>query len=434
MSSSGWEVVEVAASGTFGTVCVAMDLGTGELDAIKVLRGEHLRRPRVLARARDEAAMLLELRHPGIVRVRDLALIDDRPVLVMEWVRGMSVEQLLAAHGALPVGPALRITAAVAEALHAAWEQPSPQTRAPLRVIHRDVKPSNLLVSVDGDVRIVDFGIAHAEIAGKSAHTMSVVLGARGYLAPERLDGHDDHPSSDTYSLGVCLLEMLTGRHPNLSLHRGHHDEAMERHLASIRIPGLPPADLVALRGLVARLCAYDAAQRPTHTQAVLQLEAWLAQSGVEASLPRWADALVWPMFLARPRTALLDHPDHADLAFLDRSLKPGAHRAPPDVDRRIADLLASPAWVDDPSAVLRLLALHPHASPAPFLAALPAPPGLWTRLAGVSSGEVRKAVALLRILTRWSSADVRSRVAPLTRHPDGRVAEAARRIVPEAT
>jgi serine/threonine protein kinase len=432
LSHSGWEVVEVAASGTFGTVCVATDLSTGALHAIKVLRGEHLKRPRVLARAKDEAAMLLELRHPGIVRVYDLALVEGRPLLVMEWVRGHSVEQLIAAHGPLPVGPALRIAAAVADALKAAWEQRSPATGNPLRVIHRDLKPSNLLVSVDGDVKIVDFGIAHAEIAGKTASTMSVVLGARGYLAPERLDGHDDHPSSDTYSLGVCLLEMLTGRHPNLSLHRGHHDEALERNLAAVRVSGIGAAELVSLRALVARLCAYDPASRPTHAETSLLLERWLARSGVESSLPRWADALVWPMFQTRPRTALLDHPDHADLAFLDRSLKPGAHRAPPDVDGRIADTLASGAWVDEPGALLRLLALNPHASPQPFLAALPEAPGLWARLAGTPPSEVRRVVALLRILTRWTTPAVRRRAAALARHPDPAISEAARRFQQE--
>ncbi len=428
----GWEVVEVAASGTFGTVCVAMDLATGSLDAIKVLRGEHLRRPRVLARTRDEAAMLKQLDHPGIVKVRDLVELDGRPVLVMEWVRGLSVERVLEAHGTLPTGPALAITARVANALNAAWLHPSPITGTPLRVIHRDVKPSNVIVSVVGEVKLVDFGIAHAEIAGKHANTQSVVLGARGYVAPERLDGHDDHPSSDTYSLGICLAEMLTGRHPELSLHRGHHDEALERHLSAIRPAGVAPADIAGLRELVGQMCAYDAAARPNHAQTVVAIDAFLERSHIPHDLQTYADNAVWPLFLVRSRVALVDHPDHADLAFLDRALRPGLARAAPDVDGQLAHLLSRNLWVDDPSDLHRTLALNPHATARPFLNALPSAPGLWRRLAGTTPSEVRRVVALLRILARWISPEVRQRVTQLTHHSSTDIAEAARRLLRE--
>ncbi|HHO52974.1 MAG TPA: serine/threonine protein kinase, partial [Deltaproteobacteria bacterium] len=235
-----YKLLEIAAAGTFGTVCVVRDLDRGTLVALKVLKEAHLHRPRVIARTRDEAAMLSQLHHPGIVQVGQLLYLEDRPVLVMEWVRGLSLEAILEPRRrGLPLPIAIEIVRQVTLALGAAYHALPTRGHEPMRIIHRDIKPSNLLLSVDGVVKVVDFGIARGDFEGKEAKTLSMVLGARGYLAPERLDGHDDKPSCDIYSLGIVLYELLTGQHVMLSVHRDYHTQALERHLTALSPEGL---------------------------------------------------------------------------------------------------------------------------------------------------------------------------------------------------
>lgn len=421
-----YKLIEISASGTFGTVCVAQDLSTGRLVALKVLKQVHLHRPRVIARIRDEAAILSRIRHPGVAHVDGLIEIDGRPVVAMEWIRGTSLEALVASHReGLPPGVAIELIRRAAATLDHAWHAEPPGGGPPMGIIHRDIKPSNMLVSVRGELKVVDFGIAHGHFEGREAQTLSMVLGARGYLAPERLDGHDDKPSCDVYSLGICFFELLTGRHVALSVHHGFHTEALRKHLARVSPAGLSEPAIEALRSVLADMCAYDEARRPTHLEVVERLGELQRQHDLDADLAAWARESVLPLFAARPRVEPSDHPSYADLAFIDRTAR-GVHPAPPDVDQRLAEFLRLPDWPDRRDELELILLENPHWTLAPFLALLPDQVRPWWRFWGREGTRPEHIVAALEVLRRRPTAEARRRVLPLRRHPDPRVAQAA--------
>jgi serine/threonine protein kinase len=181
--------------------------------AIKVLRSDLVEEEEFLARFRREAQSVAALRHPNIVRVFDFDVQEDAghgPVyyMVMELLEGDSLRSRLNDHnrrrGRLPLGEAVRVLLDVSEGLGYAHGE---------SVIHRDVKPANILLSGQGRAVLTDFGIA--QIIGGTRHTVSgALMGTLSYMAPEQgLEGHCD-ARSDIYSLGIVLYEMLTGEPP----------------------------------------------------------------------------------------------------------------------------------------------------------------------------------------------------------------------------
>ena len=151
-------------------------------------------RPRITAR----------LHHPHAVPVFDVVEHDGRPCLVMQYFPSRSLAELLAEHGRMPVPEVARIGAEVASALAAAHRA---------GIVHRDVKPANVLIAPDGTARITDFGIAHA-LGDVSLTTTGMVTGTPAYLAPEVAKGGDASPASDVFSLGSTLYAALEGRPP----------------------------------------------------------------------------------------------------------------------------------------------------------------------------------------------------------------------------
>lgn len=425
-----YQLLEICAAGTFGTVVVVRDLEQGTLRALKVLKEAHLNRPRVIARTRDEAAILSTIHHPGIVQVEGLVEIENRPVVVMDWVRGLSLEQLLKAQpDGVPLGEAIEIVRLATLALGAAYHWVPEGSTQPMRIIHRDVKPSNMLLSVDGELKLVDFGIARGEFEGKEAKTMSMVLGARGYLAPERLDGYDDKPSCDVYSLGIMLYELLTGRHVVLSVHKDFHAEALEKHLAQLQFPGIPAAGLEALRALVTDMCRYDEARRPDHQSLATRLQETLDLCGSQPDLPAYGRRVVFPMFKGRTRTRPIDHPAYRDLAFVERAGKQIKQPAPPDVDQEVRVFLRRPDWDQRADELDRLLVKNPHWSEQPFLELLPAGPRAWWQFWGGKETPPAHLVAALRFLKERPTPSVKARVADLRKHADPAVAAAAEAV-----
>ncbi len=154
---------------------------------------------------RREARAAARLNHPRVVAVYDLEDRGEQPCMVMEYVQGQSLAELLESRGALSPDHAVRLVAQAAAGLAAAHRK---------AVVHRDVKPANPLVSGDGTVKVCDFGIArYADAAVATARTGQLV-GTTGYLAPERARGEPATPASDVYSLGCVLYELLTGQPP----------------------------------------------------------------------------------------------------------------------------------------------------------------------------------------------------------------------------
>lgn len=431
MTTPAFKLVEISAAGTFGTVCVAQEVHSGKLYALKVLKQLHLNRPRVIARTRDEAAMLSRIRHPGIVYVEGLQHIEDRPVVVMEWVRGVSMEELIRKRpSGLPLAVSLDIIEQSVEALAAAFAALPEGGDKPMHIIHRDIKPSNMLLSISGRVKMVDFGIARGDFEGKEAKTMSMVLGARGYLAPERLDGHDDKPSCDIYSLGICLYEFLTGRHIVLSVHKTFHAEALDKHVSALRPEGMSDDHTRELQNLVTDMCQYTEADRPSHAEVVDRIRAFKQATGATVDLRTWAGEEVLPMFRERSRVEPIDHPHYPELAFLERQARKVSRPAPPDVNAKVRGFLSRPNWTERTDELDLLLVANPHWSEEPFLDALPNGASQWWKFWAPKDRSSDEVVCILKLLRERPTARVRERAMQLRRHPDAAVSEAARELL----
>lgn len=295
-----FELLEKLGEGTFGTVCVARlagDPGRRTL-ALKILKKEVAVGPN-LDRTRDEARLLSRLDHPHIVRVERLMDVDGTPVIVMEHVHGASLGDLLNhQRSGVPASVALEAMRDTCLALDAAFNQPDADGK-PLRVIHRDVKPSNTLMSTEGVVKVVDFGTAQSAFDGREARTQSVVLGSRPYMAPERLDGAPDTPALDVYSVGISLFELLTGKLPTLSVNQSTHDSALQRQLQHVKVAGASEDVVGAVRQLILDLCAYAPEQRPTPAAAAVRIAevAALLPAELRVTLPDYARTVVKPLY-----------------------------------------------------------------------------------------------------------------------------------------
>jgi len=238
------------ALGGVGEVWQGTDLVLGRAVAVKLLQPEYAQDEECLARFRAEGRHAALLSHPNIAQVYDY--VEKAPpvpgFLVMELVDGQSLARLLARG---PIGPAraMGIVAQAASGLQAAHAA---------GLVHRDIKPGNLLVGPDDHVKITDFGIAQAAGSARLTRTGTLV-GTAAYLAPERATGGPATPASDLYSLGVVAYECLTGQAPfdgePLAVALAHMQQA---------IPPLPPSVPAAVAALVADLTAKDPSARPS--------------------------------------------------------------------------------------------------------------------------------------------------------------------------
>jgi serine/threonine-protein kinase len=239
---------EPIAAGGVGQVWRATDQVLQRRVAVKLLRPEYADHPDTLARFRAEARHAGSLAHPAIAQVYDYgdSPFDGPPYLVMELVDGPSLADVLATE---PVTPAyaLDVLAKAAAGLAAAHEA---------GLVHRDIKPGNILLGPDGEVKITDFGIAHA-VGSAPVTDPGLVMGTTQYLAPERIAGGSGAPAADLYSLGIVMHECLTGLPP----YQGTPAEVMAGHLYS-PLPPLPAGTPYEVEDLIARLTAKDPEQR----------------------------------------------------------------------------------------------------------------------------------------------------------------------------
>src|ERR671920_1421559 len=200
-----YELWDLAGSGGMADVYLAHDEVLDRPVAIKLLKDHLAQNHEFVERFRHEARSAASLFHPHIVPVFAWGETQDETCyIVMEYLPGGTLKHRITSEGALPAHTAAAVALQIAEALQAAHEQ---------GMIHRDIKPHNILITDSGHVQVADFGIARAaETTTISDH--GDILGSAHYISPEQAMGEPVGPASDLYSLGVVLYEMLTGRVP----------------------------------------------------------------------------------------------------------------------------------------------------------------------------------------------------------------------------
>jgi beta-lactam-binding protein with PASTA domain/tRNA A-37 threonylcarbamoyl transferase component Bud32 len=241
------------AHGGMASVYLANDTRLERRVAVKVMHAHLSDDPETVARFEREARAAARLSNPDVVAVYDQGTDNGRPFLVMEFVPGANLRQVIRDHGRLTTGEALAVMDHVLAALasaHAAG------------LVHRDVKPENVLVTADGRVKVADFGLARAVAGSTVTTTGSVLMGTAAYLAPEQFEHGTADERSDVYSAGVLLFELLTGTTPfeadnAYALLNRHANEDIPA--PSTRASGIPPQ----VDALVTWATSRDPQQRP---------------------------------------------------------------------------------------------------------------------------------------------------------------------------
>ena len=200
-----YEIHEEIGSGGMGMVYRALDRELNEQVAIKTLRAEMLREPGLLDRFKSEIRLARHISNKHVVRTHDIGERDGVYYLTMEYVEGITVRSLLDTRGRLAVAPTLAIAGQLAQSLVAAHEQ---------GVIHRDIKPQNLLLDANGVLKVMDFGVARLRGVSTGVTEVGQLVGTPSYMAPEQLLGEDFDERVDLFAMGVVLFECLTGRLP----------------------------------------------------------------------------------------------------------------------------------------------------------------------------------------------------------------------------
>jgi serine/threonine-protein kinase len=225
----------VIGSGAFGSVYLAELLGRRGFRrqvAVKVLNENHPDGDTFVARVRDEARLLGLLQNDHILKVLELVRVQGRDAVMMEYVEGVDLAALVSRVERPPPRALAELGATVAGALHAAHVARHPSTGDPLNVVHRDVKPANVMITASGGVRLLDFGVAQARFAARESRTGQFVLGTLNYMAPEYIITGEVSPAADVYGLALTLWEAATGEvfgQPKLKqdAHRPRVDERL---------------------------------------------------------------------------------------------------------------------------------------------------------------------------------------------------------------
>ena len=249
-----YEIQQRLGRGGMADVYLARDRLLERRVAVKVLFPEFATDPSFVARFRREAQAAANLTHPNIVAVYDWGQQGGTYFIVMEYVNGRTLAEVLRADGKLAPVQAATVSSEVAAALGFAHRN---------GVVHRDVKPGNILVTASGDVKVADFGIARVANAGTDAGLTQAgsVMGTAAYFSPEQAQGATPDPRSDLYSLGIVMYEMVGGRPP----FTGDNPVSIaykQVHEAPPRLRDLTPDVPVAYEAIVAKLLAKNPAAR----------------------------------------------------------------------------------------------------------------------------------------------------------------------------
>ena len=262
-----YELRDPVGKGGMATVYCAYDTQLERMVALKILHDHFGEDEDYVERFRREARAAAQLSHPGIVTVIDRGEEDGRQFIVFEFVEGETLKDLVERGGPLPIRGALEIALQVGQALAFAHQQ---------GLIHRDIKPQNVLLNGEGRAKVTDFGIARSLDAVGHTET-GTVLGTSHYIAPEQARGERVDAQTDVYSFGVVLYELLTGDVP----YAGDNFLTVALRHVNEDVPGVlerRPDCPLRLAALVERCLAKDPVERPASMDAVVaELEATLA-------------------------------------------------------------------------------------------------------------------------------------------------------------
>ncbi|HWE59801.1 MAG TPA: protein kinase [Solirubrobacteraceae bacterium] len=294
-----YELLEVLGRGGMGVVYRARDRVLDRVVAVKMLPLDRAQDSTAVARFEREARAAAALSHRNIVAVFDFGADAETRFIVMEYLRGQSLAELVHEQGAIAVGEAVEIIAQVAEALAAAHAA---------GIVHRDIKPANVMVDDHGHVKVLDFGIARLT-SGTSLTQTAMVIGSAAYLAPELIRGTSADARSDIYAIGCVLYELLAGQPPFTGelaaavLHQ--HNTA-----APAPLTRLNPAVPAALDGLVQSMLAKEPSDRPQDADAVISALSAVDVAGEEgvATLPL-GDAIAATLPLEAPTRVIPARP-----------------------------------------------------------------------------------------------------------------------------
>jgi serine/threonine protein kinase len=219
-----YQLIRKIGEGGLAEVFQAQDMALGRLVAVKVLRPQYTRDPNFLVNFHREAQSAARLSDPHIVAVYDFGQDKNRPYIVMEWVAGSDLRSILDNQGALPVDQVVEYGTQICAAVGAAH-------RAGL--VHGDLKPGNILIPGNNQVKVTDFGLAKA-LGDSAMDAGEVVWGTPAYFAPEQAAGDRVLPATDVYAVGIILYEMLTGRVPFVGI---DDQEVARKQLYEAHIP-----------------------------------------------------------------------------------------------------------------------------------------------------------------------------------------------------
>jgi serine/threonine-protein kinase len=234
-----YEVIEVIGSGASAVTWRGFDRRLERPVAIKILRrGGHQEDPAWLQRFEREARLAASVSDPHVVQVFDVGQEEGWPYLVMQYVEGQDLKDLISERGPLPVQRATDITLQILDGLESIHQT---------GILHRDIKPQNVLLDRQGRVRVTDFGIAQGAF-DSNLTSDGMALGTASYMAPEQARGGTLSEATDVYAVGVVLYEMLTGRTPF------ERSTPMATMLAHIEDEPTPPSSVAPLQGVSPRL------------------------------------------------------------------------------------------------------------------------------------------------------------------------------------
>nr|WP_269440257.1 protein kinase [Arthrobacter sp. zg-Y750] len=327
------------AIGGMGEVWKARDLVLGRIVAIKILKEEYTGDPGFLNRFRAEARHTALLNHPGIANVFDYGEEEGSAYLVMELVPGQPLSTIIERDKVLSPDRTLSIIGQTATALAVAHHQ---------GLVHRDVKPGNLLIMPDGKVKITDFGIAR--IADQVPLTATgQVMGTAQYLAPEQATGQQATGSSDIYALGVIGYELLAGRRP----FSGESQIAIALAQVNDTPPPLPESIPEPVRALIMSMLAKDPADRPADAEALALAVAAIRRGDIKAAETAVPGML---LFASGAVTAPVPTAGTAATRVVDTapstSALPTVAGATVAGDASTGQLAASREWTDDDDEV----------------------------------------------------------------------------------